>query len=119
MDGTVVQLSVKQSSLSRTNRQPTGLFQMRRSALYRGRPKRRGAGTSLWGFKDVSVSAGNLAGPGIPRWLDRRDPYRSCAVVFGSGVRYFGNYDESKLLLEDPDIVQGDRVTHLHYRVRK
>jgi hypothetical protein len=24
-------------------------------------------------------------------------------VVFGSGVRYFGNYDESTLLLEDPE----------------
>jgi dihydrofolate reductase len=23
--------------------------------------------------------------------------------VFGSGVRYFGNYDESTLLLEDPE----------------
>ena len=40
-------------------------------------------------------------------------------VVFGSGVRYFGNYDASTLLLEDPEIVQGDRVTHLHYRIRK
>jgi hypothetical protein len=34
-------------------------------------------------------------------------------------VRYFGNYDQSTLLLEDPEIVQGDRVTHLQYRIRK
>jgi hypothetical protein len=40
-------------------------------------------------------------------------------VVFGAGVRYFGDYDSSPLLLDDPEIVQGDRVTHLRYRVRK
>jgi hypothetical protein len=40
-------------------------------------------------------------------------------VVFGGGVRYFGGYTASPLLLDDPEIVQGDRVTHLHYRVRK
>jgi hypothetical protein len=40
-------------------------------------------------------------------------------VVLGAGVRYFGNYTDSPLLLEDPEMVQGDRVTHLHYRVRK
>jgi hypothetical protein len=30
-----------------------------------------------------------------------------------------GDYCEARLLLEDPEIVRGDRVTHLHYRVRK
>jgi len=40
-------------------------------------------------------------------------------VVFGAGVRYFGDYAESPLPLDDPEIVQGDRVTHLQYRVRK
>jgi len=39
-------------------------------------------------------------------------------VVFGAGVRYFGDYAGSPLLLDDPQIVQGDRVTHLHYRLR-
>jgi hypothetical protein len=34
-------------------------------------------------------------------------------------VRYFGNDDESTSLLEDPEVVQGERVTHLHYRIRK
>ena len=39
-------------------------------------------------------------------------------VVLGSGRRYFGSCDAT-LLLEDPQVVQGDRVTHLRYRVRK
>jgi hypothetical protein len=39
--------------------------------------------------------------------------------VFGAGVRYFGDYAGSPLLLENPAVVQGDRVTHLRYRVRR
>jgi hypothetical protein len=40
-------------------------------------------------------------------------------VVFGSGKRYFGSVD-AQHLLEDPDVViQGNRVLHLRYRVRR
>jgi hypothetical protein len=40
-------------------------------------------------------------------------------VVFGSGKRYFGSVD-AQHLLEEPDVVlQGNRVLHLRYRVRR
>jgi len=40
-------------------------------------------------------------------------------VVFGSGKRYFGSVD-AQHLLEDPDVViQGNRVLHVRYRVRR
>ena len=40
-------------------------------------------------------------------------------VVFGSGKRYFGSV-HAQHLLEDPDVViQGNRVLHLCYRVRR
>ena len=40
-------------------------------------------------------------------------------VVLGSGKRYFGSV-HAQHLLEDPDVViQGDRVLHLRYRVRR
>jgi hypothetical protein len=39
--------------------------------------------------------------------------------VFGSGKRYFGPV-AAQLLLDDPDVViQGRRVLHLRYRVRR
>jgi dihydrofolate reductase len=39
--------------------------------------------------------------------------------VFGSGKRYFGSVD-SQHLLEDPDaVVQGNRVLHVRYRLRR
>jgi hypothetical protein len=41
------------------------------------------------------------------------------SVVFGSGKRYFGSID-SQHLLEDPHVViQGDRVLHLSFKVRR
>lgn len=40
-------------------------------------------------------------------------------VVSGADVRYFGDYVGSPLLLEDPQIAQGNRVTHLRYRLRR
>jgi hypothetical protein len=40
-------------------------------------------------------------------------------VLLGTGVRYFGDFTGAEQLLENPAVVQGDRVTHLHYRVRK
>ena len=40
-------------------------------------------------------------------------------VVFGSGVRFFGDYAGSPVLLGNPQVVRGDWVTHLHYRVSK
>jgi hypothetical protein len=36
-------------------------------------------------------------------------------VVFGASVRFFVDFSGS--VLENPDIVQGDRVTYLHYRL--
>ena len=40
-------------------------------------------------------------------------------VVFGSGKHYFGSV-HAQHLLEDPDVViQGNRVLHLRYRVRR
>jgi hypothetical protein len=40
-------------------------------------------------------------------------------VGFGSGKRYFGPVDAQQLL-EDPEVViQGDRVLHLRFRVRR
>lgn len=40
-------------------------------------------------------------------------------VVLGSGKRYFGSVD-SQHLLDDADLViEGNRVLHLRYRVRR
>jgi len=40
-------------------------------------------------------------------------------VVFGRGVRFFGDIARTPALLDDPEVVRGARVTHLRYRVRR
>jgi dihydrofolate reductase len=40
-------------------------------------------------------------------------------VLFGSGVRYFGELVDGHVLLEDPIVVAGTRALHLRYPVRR
>jgi len=40
-------------------------------------------------------------------------------VLLGEGIRFFGALARGPLLLDDPDVIQGTRVTHLRYRVRR
>jgi dihydrofolate reductase len=71
------------------------------------------------GEGDVSITSGNIAGQAFQAGLIDEVLIDLVPVVFGAGVRYFGDHDDSPLLLDDPEIVQGDRVTHMRYRVRK
>jgi dihydrofolate reductase len=69
--------------------------------------------------RGVSVSPGNVGGQAVAAGLVDEVRVDLVPVVFGAGVRYFGDYAGSPLLLENPRVVQGDRVTHLHYRLRR
>ena len=40
-------------------------------------------------------------------------------VLFGTGVRYFGELVGGHVMLEDPAVVQGTRALHLRYPVRR
>ena len=71
------------------------------------------------GDRVVSVSPGNVGGQAVAAGLVDEVRVDLVPVVFGAGVRYFGDYAGSPLLLENPRVVQGDRVTHLHYRLRR
>jgi dihydrofolate reductase len=70
------------------------------------------------GDRDVSVNPGTIAGQALVAGLVDEVRVDLVPVVFGAGVRYFGDYAGSPLLLEDPEVVQGDRVLHLRYRLR-
>jgi dihydrofolate reductase len=71
------------------------------------------------GDRDVALTAGNLTGQALAAGLVDELSVSLVPVVFGSGVRFFGDYAGSPVLLDNPQVVQGDRVTHLHYRVSK
>ena len=71
------------------------------------------------GDKDVSITPGNIGGQAFEAGLVDEVLVDLVPVVLGAGVRYFGDYAGSPLLLDNPRVVQGDRVTHLHYRLRR
>ncbi len=73
----------------------------------------------LAGDRTVALAAGDVGGQALALGLVDEVAMDVVPVVFGSGKRYFGPVG-AQHLLEDPHIViQGDRVLHLRYRVRR
>lgn len=73
----------------------------------------------LAGERTVSVNAGDVGGQILAAGLVDEVAMDVVPVVFGSGKRYFGTVD-GQHRLEDPHVVvQGERVLHLRYKVRR
>ena len=71
------------------------------------------------GDRVVAVCAGQVGGQALALGLVDEVAMDVVPVVFGTGKRYFGQVN-AQHLLEDPGVViQGDRVLHLRYRVRR
>ena len=73
------------------------------------------------GDRVVDVAAGQIGGQALKLGLIDQVVVNQVPVVFGSGRPFFATGELGEpLLLEDPaTIVQGDRVTHLLYDVRR
>ena len=79
---------------------------------HRARQETRGDGL-------VCVTAGDLGGQAFQAGLVDEIAMDVAPVVLGEGVRFFGSHTGT-VLLDDPDqVVQGDRVLHLHYTVKR
>ena len=71
------------------------------------------------GERNVGVSAGKIASQCLELglldeiWLDL------VPVVLGNGVPYFDRVANAPVVLDDPKIIEGVRVTHLRYTVRR
>lgn len=69
--------------------------------------------------RTVEVAAGDVGGQVLAAGLIDEVRMDVVPVVLGSGKRYFGSVD-AQHLLEDPDgVIQGNRVLHLRYQVRR
>jgi dihydrofolate reductase len=78
-----------------------------------------GKARELAGERTVAVAAGEVGGQILAAGLVDEVAMDVVPVVFGSGKRYFGSI-EGQHLLEDPHVViQGERVLHLRFRVRR
>jgi dihydrofolate reductase len=67
----------------------------------------------------VAVTAGEMGGQALARGLVDEVAMDVVPVVFGTGKRYFGSVDGQHLLEDPHTVIQGDRVLHLRYRVRR
>jgi dihydrofolate reductase len=71
------------------------------------------------GDRVVAITAGDVGGQALAHGLVDQVAMDVVPVVFGSGKRFFGPVD-GQHLLADPDVViQGERVLHLRYPVRR
>jgi dihydrofolate reductase len=71
------------------------------------------------GDGDVSVTAGDVGGQAIEAGLVDEVHLSVVPVLFGTGKRFFGSFAGAQQMLEDPSVVEGDRVLHLVYAVRR
>jgi dihydrofolate reductase len=70
------------------------------------------------GDRDVALTGGNLTGQALQWGLVDELSVNLVPVIFGAGIRFFGDYAGDQILLDNPTVVPGDRVTHLRYRVQ-
>ncbi|WP_308800103.1 dihydrofolate reductase family protein [Agromyces silvae] len=73
----------------------------------------------LAGDRVVEVAAGEVGGQALAAGLVDEVRMDVAPVVFGSGARYFGSVDAQQLLEDPVEVIQGDRVLHLRYPVRR
>src|ERR687894_479016 len=73
----------------------------------------------LAGDRTVEVAAGDVGGQMLAAGLVDEVAMDVAPVVVGSGKRYFGSVDAPNLLEDAHVVIQGQRVLHLRYRVRR
>lgn len=73
----------------------------------------------LAGDRTVEVAAGDVGGQALAAGLVDEVRMDVAPVVLGRGKRFFGSLDAQRLLEDPDDAIQGERVLHLRYRVRR
>jgi dihydrofolate reductase len=71
------------------------------------------------GDKVVAVNPGSIARQCLETGLLDEIWIALVPVLFGDGVRNCGDLETSPVILENPRVIETDRVTHLTYRVRR
>jgi dihydrofolate reductase len=74
---------------------------------------------SIAGDKFVTIASANIIQQALNLDLVDEVCLSLVPVLFGSGIRYFGELVGDHIILEDPAVVQGVRALHLRYPVRR
>jgi dihydrofolate reductase len=73
----------------------------------------------LAGDRIIEVAAGDVGGQVFAAGLIDEVRMDVVPVVFGSGKRFFGSAEAQHLLEDHLEVIQGNRVLHLRYPVRR
>ena len=71
------------------------------------------------GEKFVTIASANIIQQALNLGLVDEVCVSQVPVLFGSGIRYFGELVGGHVLLDDPLVVEGTRALHLRYPVRR
>ena len=71
------------------------------------------------GDKSIGVAGPDIAQQCLDLGLIDEIHVELTPVILGAGIPFFANLARTPVLLENPTVVEGDRVTHLVYAVRK
>lgn len=77
------------------------------------------AAHELAGGRDVAVNAGEMASQALAAGLLDEVVRDLVPVLLGGGVPFFDGIGTAPRLLDGPEVVPGERVTHLRYTVRR
>jgi dihydrofolate reductase len=69
------------------------------------------------GDKAVALSGPSVIGQALNLGLLDEVVVDMAPVLLGSGIPFFGELSSPPVLLDDPEVIVGTRVTHLRYRV--
>jgi dihydrofolate reductase len=74
---------------------------------------------AIAGEKLVTIASANIIQQAVNLGLVDEICVSQVPVLFGSGIRYFGDLVGDHVVLEDPVVVEGTRALHLRYPVRR
>jgi dihydrofolate reductase len=71
------------------------------------------------GDRFVTIASANIIQQALNLGLVDEICISQVPVLFGAGIRYFGDLVGGHVMLEDPVVIQGSRALHLRYSVRR
>lgn len=77
-----------------------------------------GQARAVAGDKTVALAGPNIIQQALELDLVDEIAVELAPVVLGKGIRFFDELTHGPVLLDDPQVIEGVRVTHLRFRVR-
>ena len=77
------------------------------------------AAKEIAGDKFVTIASADIIQQALNLSLVDELCISQVPVLFGTGIRYFGELVGDHVMLEDPVVIQGTRALHLRYPVRR